>query len=108
MLGHKGAGHRQRIKPDRFHISFYMAMVARLISITLDDELLEFVDRSGSNRSAAIAEAVRQWRDLQWQRRLGEAYVALNEAEADPSQTIQPPDALVAAREAAALSPLPA
>ena len=83
-------------------------MVARQISITLDDELLEFVDRSGSNRSAAIAEAVRQWRDLQWQRRLGEAYAALNEAEADPSQTIQPPDALVAAREAAALSPLPA
>ena len=108
MLAHKGVGHRQRIKPDRFHISFYMAMVARQISITLDDELLEFVDRSGSNRSAAIAEAVRQWRDLQWQRRLGEAYVALNEAEADPSQTIQPPDALVAACEAAALSPLPA
>ena len=78
MLAHKGAGHRQRIKPDRFHISFYMAMV------------------------------VRQGRDLQWQRRLGEAYAALNEAEADPSQTIQPPDALVAAREAAALSPLPA
>ena len=78
MLAHKGAGHRQRIKPDRFHISFYMAMAAR------------------------------QWRDLQWQRRLGEAYAALNEAEADPSQTIQPPDALVAAREAAALSPLPA
>ena len=85
-----------------------MAMVARQISITLDDELLEFVDRSGSSRSAAIAEAVRQWRDQQWQRRLGEAYVALNEAEADPSPTIQPPDALVAAREAAALSPLPA
>ena len=108
MLGHKGVGHRQRIKPDRFHISFYMVMVARQISITLDDELLEFVDRSGSSRSAAIAEAVRQWRDLQWQRRLGEAYVALNEAEADPSETIQLPDALVAAREAAALSPLPA
>ena len=51
---------------------------------------------------------MRQWRDLQWQRRLGEAYAALNEAEADRSQTIQPPDALVAAREAAALSPLPA
>ncbi|MFT5339885.1 MAG: hypothetical protein ACI9IO_001634 [Cyanobium sp.] len=78
MVAHKGAGHRQRSKPDRFHISFYMAMAAR------------------------------QWRDLQWQRRLGEAYAALNEAEADPSQTIQPPDALVAAREAAALSPLPA
>jgi len=78
MLAHKGAGHRQRSKPDRFHISFYMAMAAR------------------------------QWRDLQWQRRLGEAYAALNEAEADPSQSIQPPDALVAAREAAALSPLPA
>ena len=60
MLAQKGAGHRQRIKPDRFHISFYMAM------------------------------ATRQWRDLQWQRRLGEAYAALNEAEADPSQTIQP------------------
>ena len=78
MLAHKGAGHRQRIKPDRFHINFYMAMAGR------------------------------QWRDLQWQRRLGEAYAALNEAEADRSQTIQPPDALVAAREAAALSPLPA
>lgn len=85
-----------------------MAMVARQISITMDEELLEFLDRSGSNRSAAIAEAVRQWRDLQWQRQLAEAYAALNEAEADSSQTIQPPDALLAAREAAALSSLPA
>jgi len=85
-----------------------MAMAVRQISITLDEELLAFLDRSGSKRSAAIAEAVRQWRDLQWQRQLAEAYAALNEAEADASQTIQPPDALLAAREAAALSSLPA
>jgi post-segregation antitoxin (ccd killing protein) len=85
-----------------------MAMAARQISITLDEELLQFLDRSGCNRSAAVAEAVRQWRDLQWQRHLAEAYAALNEVEADGSQTIQPPDALVAAREAAALSSLPA
>jgi metal-responsive CopG/Arc/MetJ family transcriptional regulator len=40
-------------------------MTARQISITLDEELLAFLDRSGSNRSAAIAEA----------------YAALHEAE---------------------------
>jgi hypothetical protein len=94
-------------KTDIFHISFSMAMAARQISITLDEELLEFLDRSGSNRSAAVAEAVSQWRDLQWQRHLVEAYAALNEADADQVQTIGPPDALVAAREAAALSPSP-
>ena len=54
-----------------------------------------------------MAMVVRQGRYLQWQRRLGEAYAALNEAEADSSLTSQPPDALVAACEPAALSPLP-
>jgi Arc/MetJ-type ribon-helix-helix transcriptional regulator len=103
----KHQGMRQMHPADRFPISFSMAMVARQISITLDEELLAFLDQSGSNRSAAIAEAVRQWRDHQWQRHLAEAYTALNEAETDPAQAIQP-DALVAAREAATLSSLPA
>jgi len=39
---------------------------------------------------------------------LPRTYAALNEAEADSWQTIQPPDALLATREAAALSSLPA
>jgi Arc/MetJ-type ribon-helix-helix transcriptional regulator len=103
----KRLGMRQIHPADRFHIIFSMAMAARQISITLDEELLSFLDQSGSNRSAAIAEAVRQWRDQQWQRQLAEAYTALNEAETDPAQPIQP-DALVAAREAATLSSLPA
>lgn len=68
-------------------------MAARQIFNTLDEELLKFLDQSGPNRSAAIAEAVRQWRDQQWQPLLVEAYAVLNEVEADQQQTIYPPDA---------------
>ena len=84
-----------------------MAMAARQISISLDEELLEFLDQAGSNRSAAIAEAVRHWRDQQWQRSLAEAYAALDEAGADRSANPSPPDALIAAREAAELARSP-
>ena len=43
-------------------------MAVRQISITIDEELLQFLDQSGGNRSAAITEAVRHWRDQEWQR----------------------------------------
>jgi Arc/MetJ-type ribon-helix-helix transcriptional regulator len=77
----------------------------RQISITLDEELLQFLDQAGGNRSAAITEAVRHWRDQQWQRCLAEAYAALAEADADrPVTTTSPSDALNAAREAAELA----
>ena len=82
-----------------------MAVALRQISITLDEELLQFLDQSGGNFSAAIAEAVRHWRDQQWQRRLAEAYAAL--AEADTDRSPSPPDALIAAREAAELAASP-
>ena len=52
-------------------------MAARQISITIDEELLKFLDQSGGNRSAAITEAVRHWRDQEWQRSIAEAYAAL-------------------------------
>ncbi|MEI7951636.1 MAG: ribbon-helix-helix domain-containing protein [Synechococcaceae cyanobacterium ELA182] len=83
-------------------------MAVRQISITLDEELLQFLDQSGGNRSAAIAEAVRHWRDQQWQHRLAEAYAALAEADADRlGSPPSPPDALIAAREAAELAASP-
>lgn len=79
-------------------------MAARQISITLDEELLQFLDQWGTNRSAAIAEAVRQWRDLQWQRQLAEAYADLDEAAINPDEEASRPDAAEAALEAAALA----
>jgi metal-responsive CopG/Arc/MetJ family transcriptional regulator len=79
-------------------------MAARQISITLDEELLQFLDQWGTNRSAAIAEAVRQWRDLQWQRQLAEAYADLDEAAINPDEEASRPDATEAALEAAALA----
>ena len=57
-------------------------MAARQISITIDEELLKFLDQSGGNRSAAITEAVRHWCDQEWQRSIAEAYAALAEADA--------------------------
>jgi hypothetical protein len=48
-----------------------------------------------------------QWRDQQWQRSLAEAYAALDEAGADRSANPSPPDALIAAREAAELARSP-
>ncbi len=79
-------------------------MAVRQISITLDEELLQFLDQLGGNRSAAITEAVRHWRDRQWQRCLAEGYAALAEAEADLPGATSPSDALNAAREAAELA----
>jgi metal-responsive CopG/Arc/MetJ family transcriptional regulator len=79
-------------------------VAVRQISITLDEELLQFLDQSGGNRSAAITDAVRHWRDQQWQHRLAEAYAALAEAEADRPGMTSPSDALNAAREAAELA----
>lgn len=95
------------VKPDSFHISRSMALAVRQISITLEEDLLQFLDQWGGNRSAAIAEAVRQWRDQQWQRSLAEAYAALDEAGADRSANPSSPDALIAAREAAELARSP-
>jgi hypothetical protein len=69
-----------------------MALVVRQISITLEEDLLQFLD---------------QWRDQQWQRSLAEAYAALDEAGADRSANPSPPDALIAAREAAELARSP-
>ena len=37
------------------------AVAVRQICITLDEELLEFLDQSDGNRSAAITQAVRHW-----------------------------------------------
>ena len=65
-------------------------MAVRQISITLDEELLQFLDQSGGNRSAAITEAVRHCRDQEWQRSIAEAYVALAEADADRPGTTKP------------------
>jgi Arc/MetJ-type ribon-helix-helix transcriptional regulator len=44
------------------------------LSITLDDQLVAFLDQQGSNRSAAVAEAVRRWRDEQWLEQVNRAY----------------------------------
>ena len=55
-----------------------MAVAVRQISITLEEDLLQFLD---------------QWRDQQWQRSLAEVSAALDEA-----------DALIAACEAAELA----
>ena len=79
-------------------------MAVRQISITLDEELLQFLDQSGGNRSAAITEAVRHWRDHEWQRSIVEGCPALAEADADRPGTTNPSDALNAAREAAELA----
>ena len=39
----------------------FSAVAVRQICITLDEELLEFLDQSDGNRSAAITQAVRHW-----------------------------------------------
>jgi mRNA-degrading endonuclease toxin of MazEF toxin-antitoxin module len=57
-----------------------IAMATRQISVTLEEDLVRFLDETTNNRSAAISEALEQWRDLQWQRRLSAAYAELNEA----------------------------
>ena len=80
------------------------AVAVRQISITFDEELLQFLDQSGGNRFAAITEAVRHWRDQEWQRSIAECYAALVEADADRPGTTSPSDALNAAREAAKLA----
>lgn len=60
-------------------------MASQQLSISLDSELVAFLDQqvarrkggsqaSKANRSAAIAEAVRRWRDQVWQQELEQAY----------------------------------
>jgi hypothetical protein len=49
-------------------------MPSQQLSITLDEDLVAFIDQQGSNRSAAIAEAVRCWRDQQWLEEVNQAY----------------------------------
>ena len=86
-------------------ISAESSVVAvRQIWITLDEELLQFLDHSDGNRSVAITEAVRHWRDQEWQRSIAEGYAAFAEAEADRPGITSPSDALNAAREAAELA----
>ena len=80
------------------------AVAVRQIWITLDEELLEFLDQSDGNRSAAITQAVRHWRDQELRRSIAEGYAALAEDEADRPGTTSPSDALNAAREAAELA----
>lgn len=49
-------------------------MPSQQLSITLDEQLVAFLDQQGSNRSASIAEAVRRWRDEQWLQEVNRAY----------------------------------
>lgn len=62
-------------------------MASQQLSISLDSELVAFLDQqvarrqaeqqgSKANRSAAIAEAVRRWRDQVWQQELEQAYAS--------------------------------
>lgn len=44
------------------------------LSITLDEQLVAFLDQQGSNRSAGVAEALRRWRDEQWLEQVNRAY----------------------------------
>ena len=55
-------------------MSRHLLMATQQLSITLDEELVAFIDQQGSNRSAAIAEAVRRWRDELWQDEVNRAY----------------------------------
>jgi metal-responsive CopG/Arc/MetJ family transcriptional regulator len=57
-----------------------IAMATRQISVTLEEGLVHFLDETTNNRSAAISEALEQWRDRQWQRRLSGAYAELTVA----------------------------
>jgi Arc/MetJ-type ribon-helix-helix transcriptional regulator len=77
-----------------------IAMATRQISVTLEEDLVRFLDETTNNRSAAISEALEQWRDLQWQRRLSAAYAELNEAARGADHS----DAVRAAAEAAVLA----
>jgi metal-responsive CopG/Arc/MetJ family transcriptional regulator len=49
-------------------------MPSQQLSITLDEDLVAFIDQQGTNRSAAIAEAVRCWRDQLWLDEVNRAY----------------------------------
>jgi hypothetical protein len=69
-----------------------MPVAVRQISISLDEELLQFLDL---------------WRDQPWQSGLAEAYAALGEADADRQANPSTPDALIAAREASELARTP-
>lgn len=50
------------------------SMPSQQLSITLDEDLVAFIDQQGTNRSAAIAEAVRCWRDQLWLDEVNRAY----------------------------------
>jgi len=75
-------------------------VAARQISITLEEDLVRFLDACGGNRSAAVAAALRDWRDRQWQSQLADAYAALAEGDGSPAAS----DPIEAAREAVALA----
>lgn len=75
-------------------------VAARQISITLEEDLVRFLDACGGSRCAAVAAALRDWRDRQWQSQLADAYAALAGEEGSTAAS----DPIEAAREAAALA----
>ena len=44
------------------------------LSITLEEQLVAFLDQQGGNRLAAVAETERRWRDEQWLNQVNRAY----------------------------------
>jgi len=88
------------ISPMVVELQHSPSVAARQISITLEEDLVRFLDACGSNRSAAVAAALKAWRDRQWQNQLAAAYAAL----ADEDGSAVACDPLEAAREAAALA----
>lgn len=71
-------------------------MATRQVSVTIDEELLAFVDRHSSNRSAAIAAALRLWQDQLWQQQMESEFARLAELDS--------PDEQAAALEASQIS----
>ncbi|WP_338440929.1 ribbon-helix-helix domain-containing protein [Synechococcus elongatus IITB4] len=71
-------------------------MATRQVSVTIDEELLDFVDRHSNNRSAAIAAALRLWQDHLWQQQM--------EAEFARLAALHSPDEAAAAQEASQIS----
>jgi metal-responsive CopG/Arc/MetJ family transcriptional regulator len=71
-------------------------MATRQVSVTIDEDLLAFVDQHSQNRSAAITEALRLWQDRLWQQQM--------EAEFSRLTALNSPDELAVAQEASQLS----
>lgn len=61
-------------------------MATRQVSVTIDEELLAFVDSHSSNRSAAIATALRLWQDHLWQQRMEAEFARLADLNSSDEQ----------------------